>query len=269
MSKTAAVLGCGWLGLPLAKALVDSGYRVHGSTTSEGKIAGLASDGIQPFLIRLEEQGIEGPVKDFLRGMDLLIINIPPGLRKNPAENYAGKMKVLHRAVKAAVVPRILFVSSTSVYGDAEGRVTESTPPAPQTESGRQVLAAEQIFHEDRGLEAIIVRFGGLIGPGRHPVNQLAAKKRLLNGDDSVNLIHLEDCINLIRTVVECGHWNEVFNGVYPAHPKKQIYYTREAIKRGLAVPQYEPSSDGGGGKRVISKNFLDFHYSFYTSIFS
>ncbi len=269
MSNTAAVLGCGWLGLPLAKALICSGYRVHGSTTSEGKIAGLASDGIQPFLIRLGEQSIEGPVKDFLKGMDLLIINIPPGLRKNPVENYAGKMKVLFKAVKAASVPRILFVSSTSVYGDAEIRVTESTPPAPQTESGRQVLAAEQLFRNDRELETIIVRFGGLIGPDRHPVNQLAGKKGLFHGDESVNLIHLEDCINLIRTVVKSGHWNQVFNGVYPAHPKKEVYYTREAIKRGLAVPHYELSKVGGGGKRVISKNFLSINCSFFTSIFS
>ena len=269
MSKSVAVLGCGWLGLPLAKALIAAGYQVNGSTTSEGKIETLASVGIQPYLIHLGETGVEGPVHEFLKGINLLIINIPPGLRKDPGENYTGKMEALLRVVKAASVPRVLFVSSTSVYGDSVGRVTEATHPEPQTESGRQVLAAEQMFRAARGLETIMVRFGGLIGPDRHPVNQLAGKKGLLNGDDPVNLIHLEDCIHLIKTVVINGHWNQVFNGVYPAHPKKALYYTREAIKRGLPVPEYKPSGPGSVGKCVISKNYLEYNYSFYTSIFS
>ena len=253
----------------MATALIAGGYRVNGSTTSKKKIATLASVGIQPYLIRLGETGVEGRVHECLKGIDLLIINIPPGLRRDPGENYAGKMEALLREVKAASVPGVLFVSSTSVYGDTEGRVTEATPPAPQTESGRQVLAAEQMFRAARGLETIIVRFGGLIGPDRHPVNQLAGKKGLVNGDDPVNLIHLEDCIHLIKTVVKNGHWNQVFNGVYPAHPKKEVYYTREAIKRGLPVPEYKPSGHGRVGKCVISKNYLEYNYSFYTSIFS
>lgn len=268
MNNSVAVLGCGWLGLPLAKALIEGGYRVNGSTTSEGKTAALASFGIQPFLIRLGETGVEGPINEFLHDISLLIINIPPGLRKDPGENYAGKMEALLRVVNASSVPRVLFVSSTSVYGDADGPVTEAMRPEPQTESGRQVLAAERMFAA-APFETIVVRFGGLIGPDRHPVIQLAGKKGLVNGDDPVNLIHLEDCIQLIKTVVKNGHWNQVFNGVYPAHPKKSVYYTREAIKRGLPVPEYKPSGHGREGKRVISKNYLEYNYSFYTSIFS
>jgi nucleoside-diphosphate-sugar epimerase len=268
LSKKVAILGCGWLGLPLAKALLNAGYLVHGSTTSEEKLAGIASEGIQAFQIRLEEGRSEGHLAGFLKGVELLIINIPPGIRRDGEENYVRKMETVSQAVKEAGVPKLLFVSSTSVYGDSTGLVTEATSPAPKTESGRQVLAAEQLFQADPELQTIIVRFGGLIGPGRHPVTLLAGKKGLPNGDDPVNLIHLNDCIHLIKTVVEGEHWNQVFNGVYPAHPKKREYYAREALKRQLAIPEYEPSDLGINGKYIISKNYLTNSYSFFTSIF-
>jgi 3-hydroxyisobutyrate dehydrogenase-like beta-hydroxyacid dehydrogenase len=48
-----SILGCGWLGLPLAKALLENGFAVKGSTTSQEKLSVLENSGIQPFLIAL------------------------------------------------------------------------------------------------------------------------------------------------------------------------------------------------------------------------
>ncbi len=178
-------------------------------------------------------------------------------------------MAAVHKALTSSTVSRVLFVSSTSVYGDSAGTVTEATLPAPVTASGRQVLEAEKCFRDDPDLQTIVVRFGGLIGPGRHPVTHLAGKKGLRNGNAPVNLIHLDDCIHLVKTVIEGGHWGQVFNGVFPAHPAKCEYYPREALKRNLPPPHYEPSRGPSNSKIVISKNFLTNNYSFFTSISS
>ena len=268
MTKQVSILGCGWLGFPLARAMMAAGWEVRGSTRSGGNLANLKAAGIQAFKIILGENAIEGNMKEFLGSSALLIISVPPGLRSGSGEDYVKKMALVQRSLAPSQVKQLVFVSSTSVYGNITGQVTEQTSPAPVTESGRQVLDAENVFRNDRGLETIIIRFGGLIGPNRHPVTHLSGKSGLRGGDDPVNLIHQEDAILLIQNVVRDNHWNMIFNGVYPAHPKKKVYYNREARKRNLSAPEYQEETNQPGSKIVISKNYLTYNYSFYASIF-
>lgn len=246
-------MGCGWLGRPLASTFVSDGYQVHGSTTSQEKLKPLIKEGIVPFLISFHEDRIEGDTSDFLQNVELLVVNIPPKLRGSRKENYVKKIELLHREIKKNVVKKIIFVSSTAVYGDIEGEVTEETTPQPTTESGKQLLAAEKVFAEDKNLQTTIIRFGGLIGPNRHPITILSGRKELSNGNAAVNLIHLDDCIGIIRAIFENSWWNEVINGVYPNHPEKQMYYTKEAKKRNLQAPEYKVDTSKKG-KIIVPK---------------
>lgn len=269
MSKKIGVLGCGWLGLPLAKSLVQKSHAVSGTTTSEEKLKLLKQAGIDPHLISFSASKIEGDIQLFLDGIDVLIINIPPKLRSGAKESYVDKMELLHAALKRSSVSKLLFVSSTSVYGEVTGEVTEKTKPQPKSLSGTQLLASENLFLSDKSLDTTIIRFGGLIGPNRHPVTMLSGRDNLANGQDPVNLIHLEDCIHMITTILEHGYWNEVFNGVYPEHPSKKEYYTKEATQRGITPPNYTEVSDRKAGKIVKSQNFLDKPHTFHTPISS
>ena len=269
MTSTVGVMGCGWLGLPLAKRFAALGYRVKGTTTSDSKLKHLEFQGIKGFTIKLGEKGVDGNIADFLFGLDTLIINVPPGLRGNSKANYVLKMELLLEAIKKASLTNILFVSSTSVYGNVEGEVTEETLPQPETESGKQLLKSEKLFLENKNLNTTVIRFGGLIGLDRHPVNHLAGKKSLKNGEASVNLIHLDDCIQMITTVVKNNYWNTIFNGVYPLHPTKEDYYTSEALKRGLTPPEFEASSTISTNKQIICRNYLNKLNRLYTTIIS
>lgn len=240
LSSTVAIMGCGWLGLPLAISLIEEGYKVHGSTTSQEKIERLKKERILPALISLTEEKIQGNMQNFLQDVDTMIINVPPKLRGGKKENYVKKIQLLHQEIKKSSVQNILFVSSTSVYGDLDGEVTESTSPKPVTESGKQLLEAEEFFKKDASLKTTILRFGGLIGPDRHPIFMLAGRKNLSNGGVPINLIHLNDCIRIIKAILGNSWWNEVINGVYPSHPAKRDYYAAEAQKRGLQMPDYK-----------------------------
>lgn len=261
------VLGCGWLGLPLAKSFVSEGYEVHGTTTSEEKLDSLKNESIVPFLISLNEDGIQGDISDFLRDTEVLILNVPPKLRSGGNENYVKKMEFLHSEVKKTDLKNIIFISSTSVYGAIDGEVTEETVPDPNTESGKQLLAAEKIFFEDAALQSTIIRFGGLIGPDRHPITMLCGKKGLSNGNAPVNLIHLNDCIGIIRWVFENSWWNEVINGVHPEHPPKREYYVEEAKKRNLQAPDYKEDTSRKG-KKVVPVVLLNVkNYKFTTTL--
>lgn len=239
MNKKISILGCGWLGLPLAKALIAHQYRVNGTTTTPQKIEILSEVGIGPFLISLSEDGIVGNLNGFIGESDTLIVNIPPNLRAAKKENFINKIRHLARAIQDTGLKNLIFISSTSVYGDIVGHITEEAGPRPDTESGQQLFAAESILRKIPGLNTTIIRFGGLIGPNRHPITHLAGRKDLPNGNERVNLIHLDDCIGLIITILNNNYWNRTFNGVYPYHPTKKEYYTSEAVKKGLFPPCY------------------------------
>lgn len=267
MNKAIAIIGCGWLGFPLAEVLIKKGWRIHGSTTSEEKLDLLREVGVVPFLISLSENSIQGNIDSFLKNVDVVVINVPPRLRDGKTENYFKKMGLLYDAIKTSQLRKVIFVSSTSVYGEVEGEVSEKTDPNPSTESVKQLLASENIFKNDDGLQTTIIRFGGLIGPDRHPVNILSGKKGLSNGNHPINLIHLNDCIKIIQTIVKKNWWNEIFNGVFPNHPKKRDYYIFEAKKRGLQVPDFKEDNVGKG--KIVSSNRLISvkNYTFTTTL--
>lgn len=249
------IIGCGWLGLPLAKVFIEKRFTVKGTTTSEDKLQILRQEKIHPYYVLLSETAIQGPIDAFLKDVTTLIINVPPKLRGTNTENYVAKMQLLHHEIKNTSVKNIVFVSSTSVYGDFDGIVTEKTTPTPNTESGHQLLLAEQVFKEDTNLKITIIRFGGLISEDRHPVTMLSKKTNLKNGHHPVNLIHRNDCIRIILAVVENDWWNEIINGVYPEHPTKKEYYTAEAIERGLKKPEYDADNSEKG--KIITSSWL------------
>ncbi len=269
MTKNTGVLGCGWLGLPLAKRLIEKGYNVKGTTTSSSKLDILRNGNISPYQISLSETGIQGDIDGFLSNMETLIINVPPKLRGKHTESFVEKMEFLVAEIKKSQVSNVIFVSSTAVYGNAVGEVSESSFLEPATESGKQLVECEKMLRSDENFKTTIIRFGGLIGPDRHPVTTLSGRQDLGNGNHPINLVHLKDCIHMILTILEQGYWGEVFNGVYPHHPKKQVYYFEEAQKRGLPAPAYKTESSDHKGKLVLSQNFLEKGHTFTTSIIS
>jgi len=267
LNKSIGVLGCGWLGLPLATFLIEKGYSVKGSTTSKEKMVALQSKGIKPFSIVISEDNIKGNINDFLANLGTIIINIPPKLRGAQKENYVKKIQLLYNQVKQSPIKDVIFVSSTSVYGRLEGPVTEASVPQPTTASGVQLLAAEHIFTADSDLQTTIIRFGGLIGANRHPINMLSGGKERANGNDYINLIHQDDCIGIIAYILTENWWPTLINGVYPYHPKKEKYYTAQAKKRGLPPPKYIENSNKNGKKVIPSVLMNVKEFAFKTSL--
>ncbi|HPF09817.1 MAG TPA: NAD(P)H-binding protein [Flavobacteriaceae bacterium] len=240
MTKILGIAGMGWLGLPLAQRLQYEGYQVKGTVTQSQKVNALKELGLEVYPMVVTERGVLGAVQSFLKDVSLLVVMIPPGLRRNTGSDYVLKMSYLLEEIGRAGTPRCIFISSTSVYGDAQGEVTEAHPPKPDTEAGRQLLQVEQLFFNS-DFEATIVRFGGLLGGSRQPVRYLAGRKNLSGGDAPVNLIHREDCIGILLRIIKQGLFGHIFNAVYPAHPPKKIYYAEKALAMGLEAPSYSP----------------------------
>ncbi|MAB58843.1 MAG: NAD(P)-dependent oxidoreductase [Aequorivita sp.] len=267
-NKTIAIAGLGWLGQPLAYRLATLGYTVKGSVTTVAKAALLQQNGFDAYPVEISENGIEGEVLALLKNVDYLLIMIPPGLRKNTGADYVLKMVHLLSAINESAVKKIVLVSSTSVYDDSQGRVTERDEPKPETIAGKQLRQVEELFMNAEGLQTTVVRFGGLIGGSRNPVKYLAGRKDLADGNAPVNLIHRDDCINILVEILKNDAFGTVFNAVNPNHPKKAEYYIQKAKELGLEAPTFAEAVSNETFKQVDSvnlKSVLD--YSFRTSI--
>ena len=252
--KKISILGCGWLGLPLAKSLLEKGFLVNGSTTSIEKISILEKAGITTFIVSLSAVEVSDETKisieQFLNNSEILIVDIPPKLRGDSKENFVGKIESLIPFIENSTVKKVLFVSSTSVYQDGTSTalsVTELDNPEPNTESGKQLLEAEQLLQRNKNFETTIIRFGGLIGNDRHPIKFLAGRKNIENPDAPINLIHQDDCIGIIETIINLDLWNEIFNAVTPIHPTRKEYYSQKAMELNLPLPEFEENKISTG----------------------
>ncbi|NTV46616.1 MAG: SDR family NAD(P)-dependent oxidoreductase, partial [Chlorobiales bacterium] len=138
-----SILGCGWLGLPLAKFLIGQGYNVKGSTTSANKLESLRAAGIDPFLIKLDPEIAGENISSFLE-RDVLVINIPPQRRDDIVQYHQRQIESLIQEVKKSSVKKVVFVSATSVYPPLNRVVREEDAVNPDTNVGEALCKVEK-----------------------------------------------------------------------------------------------------------------------------
>ena len=264
MFKKIAILGIGWLGESLAIDLHQKGNLVSGSSSSISKTKELAKHPFYVSRIEVLPNEIKGDWDGFIDDVAYLIINIPPRRIENVATIYPSLIAQI--ADKTPKNVKVIFVSSTAVYGPSEIPISENVEATPIKESGVAVLAAEKVIQNHFGENATILRLAGLIGPNRDPREFLAGKKVLKNASAQVNLIHREDCIGLINAIIEQDCFGEVINGCASKHPVRANYYKNAAKILALDQPVFEVS-EKISKKKIIdnskSKELLNFTYKF------
>lgn len=240
-SERIGILGCGWLGLPLAVALIKNGYSINGSTTTQEKLLSLEKAGIRSFLVDLNNSIGQAQLEDFLQ-VEVLVINYPPRLRQGNI-HFIQSISKLCQAVRNSSVRQVIFVSSTSVYPGTNDLVTEAMHLPPDSPSGIALLEAENMLRALKGKDTVVLRMAGLIGYDRQPGRFFAGKNSHAHPNEVVNLIHRDDCIEIIQQVIEKQVSGEIFNCCSETHPSKVDFYTEAAVKLGLDNPQFELST--------------------------
>lgn len=236
--KKVAIVGLGWLGMPLAMSLAARGWQVTGSKTTLDGVEAARMSGIESYPLRLEPELVcEADDLDALLDVDALAYRIP----------------------------RIIFTSSTSVYGDAQGVVKENTPRNPVTASGRTLKELEDWLHNLPGTSVDILRLAGLVGPGRHP-GRFFAGKTAPDGQHGVNLVHLEDVVGAITLLLQAPKGGHIYNICAPAHPARNVFYPQMTRLLGMAPPHFRDAPDNGKGKIIDGSricNELGFEYQY------
>jgi nucleoside-diphosphate-sugar epimerase len=120
-------------------------------------------------------------------------------------EVYANGMSNVLAALPAET-GRLIYISTTGVYGRGDGGwVDEVTPPDPRREGGRASLAAEErIAAHPLGQRSVILRLAGIYGPGRVPfIRELRAGEPIAAPASGwLNLIHVDDAMEAV--IVAC-----------------------------------------------------------------
>lgn len=232
--KTIAILGCGWLGLPLGAELVRQGHHVKGSTTRAERLPLLAEAGIEPYHLAFTPQP-GGNLAGFLENVDVLLVSIPPRAGKQGDAFHPQQIAALVFQLSALNAQRsLLYISSTSVYPDTGGPVTE----ADAVLENHPLVQAEEILKET-GLSLSIVRFGGLMGYDRIPGKYFIGKT-VTTGEVPVNFIHRDDAVRIVIELIRQNAWGETFNAVAPEHPVRREIYLKNAAQFGWKPPQFE-----------------------------
>jgi len=232
-----SILGCGWYGEALAVALLRNGTTVKGSVTSAIKFERLRALNVQPYVIRFDSTSqIIDPA--FFE-CDIMVICITPKLKTGGEQTYLHKIRCIIQTCVQYGVKKVIYVSSTGVYGDHNSEVNELNHPKSDTASGSILAEAEELFSGEPGFKTTILRFGGLIGPGRHPGRFFAGKINIPNGQAPVNLIHQQDCVAITERIIEQDAFGNLFNAVSPDHPIKSAFYREMSAKTSLPQPEF------------------------------
>lgn len=262
-----AIIGAGWLGLPLAQHLQQLGHWVCASRTTEQRLTELPAHAITGFLCQLPQAN---SLADTLTNFhcDTLIGSFPPGFRQGQSPDYSVSWQALVAQAKQADIKKIIMVSSTSVYPDQAQDMLESDASwqlAQQhdhfSEKAKILLAAEQAVI-DSGINYTLLRCSGLIGPNRHParfVTRLSQVSELA----PANLLHLTDAIRAITFSIDHLD-NEVVNVTTPNTVSKAEFYQAalKAIGSHTPLPKVVQQRD----KRIIANKLLQAGFSFHYS---
>ena len=219
-----SILGCGWLGKPLAVSFLEEGYYVKGSTTSSDKLDTLEALGIDSYLVNISEYEEFG---DFLDS-DILVVAIT-SKDTDGFENLIGQ-------IQESSIQKVIFISSTSVYPRINKVMTEED----ELEKKHPLVEIEDLFRKNTFFETTIVRFAGLYNDERHPGNWFKNGRVIPQPDGFVNMIHQEDCINIIHEIIYQNCWNEIFNACANHHPTRREFYINARESKGLELPVFK-----------------------------
>jgi len=250
------IIGCGDIGLRVAKQLSRS-HRVFALTSQQNRFQELRAVGAIPILGNLDHP--ESLWR--LSGLAQTIIHLaPPQNGGNRDCRTRNLLRILAQGSNA--VRRLIYISTTGVYGDHRGgKVSEATPVNPQSERAQRRVDAERILRlwaPAHGVALTILRVPGIYAADRLPIERLQAQTpALLPEEDAYsNHIHSDDLARLVCAAVYHGKPQRIINACDGGETKMGDYFDEVADAFGLERPARLP---GGELQKIVSPMLWSF----------
>ena len=256
MPREILIIGCGYVGLPLALELQSRGDDVTGWVRSENSAADLHQQGLA--------QVVTGSVADadcwrhLTRKFDAVIHCASSG-GGGPDAYREVFLEGVRRLNEFQAQARRLLVSSTSVYGQVNGEaVDESSATEPAPETSRVLRETEAVALQAGGL---VVRAAGIYGPTRAVLfEKFRRGEAVIEGDGTrwINQIHRHDLVAALVHLLEAGTAGEIYNAADDEPVMLRDYYAWCAAALHLPLPPQGPVNlqrkRGLTNKRVVNR---------------
>jgi nucleoside-diphosphate-sugar epimerase len=230
------IVGCGYVGRRLARQLRAEGRAVTGLVRSPASAADLRDEGLAAIRAELDAAA----ALPALPGADAEVYYFAP-----PPGDGEGdpRLERILGALAGGLPARIVYISTSGVYGDCAGAwVDESHPLNPTTPRARRRAAAESAllaWGTATGVPVVILRVPGIYGPGKLPLERLRKGLPLLREEDSpfTNRIHVDDLIAACRAAMARGKPGAAYNVSDGSPSNMTDYFNRIATVAGLPRP--------------------------------
>ena len=250
------IIGCGDIGLRVAKQMSRS-HRVFALTSQQNRFQELRAVGAIPVLGNLDHP--ESLWR--LSGLAQTVIHLaPPQNGGNRDCRTRNLLRILAQGSNA--VRRLIYISTTGVYGDHRGgKVSEATPVSPQSERAQRRVDAERILRlwaPAHGVALTILRVPGIYAADRLPIERLQAQTpALLPEEDAYsNHIHSDDLARLVCAALYHGKPQRIINACDGGETKMGDYFDEVADAFGLERPARLP---GGELQKIVSPMLWSF----------
>lgn len=201
-SANIAILGCGYVGMAIARHWRDDGHRVTATTTSPERRPELEAVANAVQIVRGDNPD---ELRQLLQGQDTLLVSVASKGRQTYDAAYLQTARNLVSVLdNAPQLRQIIYTGSGGLYGDWNGGwVSETTPPQPTSRNYEILCQTEQVLLAAEGddLAVCVMRLGGIYGPGREIAKiygNLAGRTRPGDGSRPSNWIHLDDIVGAI-----------------------------------------------------------------------
>lgn len=262
------IAGCGYVGNELARMLLAEGHEVFGIRRDVSKLAAgvgaIEGDVARPETLGPAPQRVEYAV--FAVGADEAS---EQAYRRAYLDGLAGFLEWL--ADEGQRPRRVVMISSTSVYGQRRGEhIDEDSPTHPTRFRGETLLASERLLAAS-GLGSVVVRLGGIYGPGRESLidRAQAGKLQLRGAEHFTNRIHRDDAAGLLHYLLFHPSPESLYLGVDDEAAEEAELYTWLAKELGVAAPKEEAEGTATdhrrqvGSKRCSNRRLRESGYSF------
>ncbi len=246
------IIGCGDIGRRVAALWAPHGGRIVALSHSDDNRQRLQSLGLEAVAGDLDQPLSLAP----LQGDYPLVYYFAP-----PPATGIGDPRLNALLARLGQVGRLIYISTSGVYGDCNGViVNEDQPPRPSTERSQRRLAAEQALQQwaaDRSSELIVLRVGGIYGPGRLPYRRLEQGLPVLAPEQAPysNRIHADDLANICYQFGQRGRAG-IYNVCDGHNSSMSDYFLSVARMAGLPQP---PLVDWEEAERTLSPEMMSY----------
>jgi len=236
----ALLVGCGDIGLRVA-ALLKPRYALLGTVRRGERAAALRAAGIRPIVADLDDRR----TLRRLAGIAQVILHFAP-----PPDTGEKDMRTRHllaAVARGAAPARLVYISTSGVYGDCGGaRISETRPVRPQSARAARRADAEAQLRAWAGRNAVcasILRVPGIYAADRLPLERLrAGAPAVIAAEDTyTNHIHADDLARIVVAAMRRGRPNRVYHACDDGEMKMGDYLDAVADAFELPRPQRMP----------------------------